>query len=228
VIPVEPAPEPPTFDANVRQPGLSAIAELVGEPATMKRPGRRRKAVASHRDELQAGDFPPIWRKATDDLLAAYQRICAYACLYIERITGSTSVDHWAPKSAAWDRVYEWGNYRLACSLMNSRKREFSDVIGPFEVSDGLFALDMVTLKAIPGPNAGSRRQEVEDAIARLGLDKSDYAEALADYYHAYRKEEITLRFLERRAPFLAREMRRQGKLRPGDVKGAKYHFVAL
>jgi hypothetical protein len=39
MIPVEPAPEPADFDSKVRQPGLSAIAELVGEPLTIKRRG---------------------------------------------------------------------------------------------------------------------------------------------------------------------------------------------
>lgn len=39
MIPVEPKPEPLEFDACVRKPGLSAIAELVGEPPTLKRPG---------------------------------------------------------------------------------------------------------------------------------------------------------------------------------------------
>ena len=219
MIPVKPAPEPDSFDAQVRQPGLSAIAELVGEAALIKRPGRRRKAIATHRDELTAEDFPPFWRQATDDLLAAYQRICSYACLYIERVSGAATVDHWAPKSAAWDQVYEWKNYRLACSLMNTRKSTFGDVIDPFEVSDGLFALDLVTLKAVPGPGAGPKHEQaVLDTIKRLGLDGTDYAEALADYYHAYLEQQINFQYLERRAPFLAREMRRQAKLRPGDV----------
>jgi hypothetical protein len=41
MIPVEPAPEPPDFDKKVRQPGLSAIAEMVGEPPTIQRRGPR-------------------------------------------------------------------------------------------------------------------------------------------------------------------------------------------
>src|SRR5690349_9749763 len=47
VIPVTGAAEPPTFDAVVRQPGLSAIAELVGESPLLKRRGPRRKPVAT-------------------------------------------------------------------------------------------------------------------------------------------------------------------------------------
>jgi len=217
MIRVHQAPEPPDFDERVRQPGLRAIAELVGEPVTVARPGPRRKVAAERRENLKPEDFPPLWREMTGSLLIAYGRICAYACLYIDHITGSATVDHWAPKSTSWERVYEWDNYRLSCSLMNTRKSTFGDVIDPFEVEEGLFALDLVRLKAVPGPGAGARESEVEATIQRLGLDGSDYAEALGHYYHDYFEGHISLQLLERRAPFLARELRRQGKLRPGD-----------
>ncbi|HVG60407.1 MAG TPA: hypothetical protein VNA24_17750 [Hyalangium sp.] len=217
MIRVHQAPEPPDFDERVRQPGLRAIAELVGGPVTVARPGPRRKVAAERRENLKPEDFPPLWREMTGSLLIAYGRICAYACLYIDHITGSATVDHWAPKSTSWERVYEWDNYRLSCSLMNTRKSTFGDVIDPFEVEEGLFALDLVRLKAVPGPGAGARESEVEATIQRLGLDGSDYAEALGHYYHDYFEGHISLQLLERRAPFLARELRRQGKLRPGD-----------
>lgn len=217
MIRVEPVPEPPDFDARVRRPGLRAIAELVGEEPGSRRRGPRRKVPVRRREDLRAEHFPPIWREATDHLLSAYGRLCAYACLYIERITGSATVDHWAPQSTRWDRVYEWDNYRLACSLMNARKSAFGDVMDPFEVEEGMFALDLVALKAVPGPRAGAREAEVAATIKRLGLDGSDYAEALADHYHDYLEGEISLRRLEKRAPFLARELRRQGRLRRED-----------
>lgn len=179
MIPVALAQEPPHFDRIVRQPGLSAISELVGEKATIKRPGRTRKKIADLREDTKSDDFPPFWREVTDDLLRAYKRVCAYACLYIEPVTGSATVDHWAPKSLNWDKVYEWDNYRLACSLMNSRKNVFGDVIDPVGMDDGMFALDLISLKVIPGPNAGDRREEIKSTIKRLGLDEADYVGAL-------------------------------------------------
>src|SRR6185295_4556932 len=109
------------------------------------------------------------------DLLRAYRRLFAYSCVYIERLTGSATVDHWAPRSLRWDQVYEWQNYRLACSTINGRKSDYTDVLDPFEVTDGLFALDLVTLKAVPGPNAGDLKQAVTDTITRLGLDSGEY-----------------------------------------------------
>jgi hypothetical protein len=218
MIPVEPASEPDHFDRLVRQPGLRAIAELVGEPPPKRRRGRKRTPVAKHRDDLKSEHYPTYWRECTDDLLSAYRRICAYACLYIERVTGTATVDHWAPKTMSWDKVYEWDNYRLACGWMNSRKNKYEDAIDPFEVEDGMFALDLVTLKAIPGPKAKTKRRKIIGTIARLGLDSVDYSEALGDYYHDYMEGHIDFAHLEKRAPFLASEMRRQGKLRPGDI----------
>lgn len=218
MIRVVAADEPPTFDARVRQPGLRAIAERVGEPATKKRPGPKRLPLAIRREDLKPEHFPSFWQEMSEDLLSAYGRICAYACLYIERLTGAATVDHWAPKSTTWDRVYEWDNYRLACAVLNARKKDYGDVLDPFAVVDGLFALDLVSLKAVPGPAAGAQTQAVKETVRRLHLDSSDYVEALGDYLEAYRGNHISLTYLEKRAPFLARELRRQGQLRPGDL----------
>ena len=75
-----------------------------------------------------------------------------------------------------------------------------------------------MTLKAVPGPAAGALTQAVKQTIDRLKLNGPDYADALADYYHDYHEGHITLQHLERRAPFLAGELRRQGKLRVEDL----------
>ncbi len=214
MIPVQRQPEPPEFDRTVRQPGLSAISELVGENPAIRRKGRKGKLVAARREELKPDHFPTLWRKCIPHLMKAYNQICAYTCMYIYNVTGSATVDHWIPKSQAWNRVYEWDNYRLACSKLNARKRRlFCNVLDPLEIKDGMFALDLVSLEAIPGPNAGNDMDKVIATIKRLGLDHSEYKGDLEEYYHLYRDEEISLAFLERHAPFLAVELRRQNKL---------------
>ena len=50
----------PDFDRKVRQPGLSAIAELVGEPPLVKTTGRRRKKIAESSRRHSVGKFPPF------------------------------------------------------------------------------------------------------------------------------------------------------------------------
>jgi hypothetical protein len=72
MIPVEPAPEPQDFDRKVRQPGLGAIAESVGELPTIKRRGPRRKKVADYREDIPSESFLPFWRAALDDMMAPF------------------------------------------------------------------------------------------------------------------------------------------------------------
>ncbi|MDQ0122056.1 hypothetical protein J2W17_001001 [Pseudomonas lini] len=151
IFKVERADEPQNFDVNVRQPGLRAIAELVGEADLPKRAGRPRKVVAQARDAIPADKFPAIWTEALPELMEAYNRLCAYVCIYIEPVTGGASVDHMLPKSLAWQDVYEWHNYRLACTLMNARKNNYENVLDPFEVEDGWFRLKLTGYQVIPG-----------------------------------------------------------------------------
>ena len=73
--------------------------------------------------------------------MKAYKADLPYIACYIEPVTGMPTVDHMIPKSQRWDKVYEWSNYRLACSLMNSRKNDVPHVLDPFEVETGWFEL---------------------------------------------------------------------------------------
>ena len=219
MIRVMPAPAPEDFDLRVRQPGLDAIAELVGEPTSRRRPGPRRKKIAESRDRIPPEHFPPFWRKVLPDMLVAYRRLCAYSALYIEYATGGPSVDHVIPKSTSWDRVYEWSNYRLACVLVNARKNDVSLLLDPFEIEEGLFVLEFFEFQVKPGEQAvGELEWKVLDTVEKLGLNRSDCCKAREEYFWNYRNGDIRLDYLERRAPFVARELRRQGRLNPGDV----------
>ena len=53
-------------------------------------------------------------------------------------------------RSMRWDQVYEWRNYRLACSLMNARKGAVASVLDPFEIEDGWFAIEFVVTRHAP------------------------------------------------------------------------------
>ena len=91
MIRVAPAAEPAQFDERVRQPGL---ADRHWRRLVPKRPFRL--------------PFKPYWHRVTDDLLASYNRTCAYLSMYIPKGVGTPSVDHMVAKSKAWDQVYEW------------------------------------------------------------------------------------------------------------------------
>lgn len=213
MIPVTPATEPQDFDTRVRQRGLDAIAELVGEQPAVRRPGPRRQPVATNREDIPSEKFPPFWRDVLPEMLGAYNRLCAYLALYIEHGTGSPSVDHVVPKSKAWDQVYEWANYRLAAARINAKKNELPLVLDPFLIIDDMFALEFVEFQVKPGHTAGDQADRVVNTVATLGLNDKECCDARRAYFECYNAGEINLEYLERRAPFVAREMRREGLL---------------
>jgi hypothetical protein len=217
MIRVEIANEPATFDALVRQPGGRAIAEMAGKtPRSPRRGGRPFQQIATRIRDIPPSKFPAYWTLALDDLMEAYHEVCAYSCFRIHPVTGARSADHMAPKSRSWRRVYEWKNYRLACSRLNARKREFGDVLDPVSIRDGWFQLELVGFQVVSNPTLRAPlRKAVDDTIARLGLDDfRKNREQHAEYYWA---GDISLKVLTAESPFVAKELRRQGRLLVGD-----------
>jgi hypothetical protein len=219
MIPVKRAREPSDFNQKVRCPGLSAIAVMVGERPLIKRTGPRRKKIAEHREDIPSESFPPFWREALDDMMEAYDQICAYMAIYIEEVTGAPTVDHMIPRCVEWTQVYEWDNYRLACSLMNSRKSDAIYVLDPFRIKPGWFELELVGFQVKPSEFLSHHvRTRVDRTITRLKLNDKDCRDARESYAVDYWNGEIPLTRLARRAPFIAIELRRQRRLRPGDT----------
>jgi len=217
MIPVRIAEEPPAFNRDVRQKGLAAIGELVGRGPFPPRRGRKRTPIAAREQDIPADRFPPYWRDALGLLLAAYQRRCAFLALYLEHGTGNPSVDHMLPKSRRWDQVYEWSNYRLCAATINARKRDMTGLVDPVECKPGWFAMELVGYQVIPGPTAPVDRKAEIQATLDL-VNSPDCLRAREEYVQCYLKGHIDLDYLTRRAPFVAEELKRQGRLLPGDV----------
>lgn len=212
MLPLKCAPEPPSFDAKVRQKGLSAIDELVGRTPRVPHRGPRRQQVAEREGLIQPDDFPPYWRDALDELLIAYDRRCAFLGLYIEWATGTPSVDHMIPKSRAWKQVYEWSNYRLCALRINATKRDLVGIVDPFDCKSGWFQLELVAFQVTRGPRAPRRQAKAIDATLEL-LNNDECCKAREEYVTEYEQGAIALPYLEKRAPFIAYELRRQGRL---------------
>lgn len=221
MIPVSLAVEPADFDSKVRQPGLSAIDELVGRQPRVSRRGRRRKKIADTEGGIPPNEFPPVWRKALDDMLVAYERRCAFLAMYINHATGSPTVDHMLPKSSSWDLVYEWSNYRLCAAIVNSKKNNLLTIVDPFDVKPGWFELNLATFHVQRGASAPQSQWAKIDATLPV-LNQQDCWKERKEYVYRYvlgpGNKGIDLAFLEHRAPFIAAELRRQGKLVRGDV----------
>lgn len=216
MIPVEPAPEPPHFDRRIRKRGLSAVDEMVGKPPRVPHPGRKRKKIASRETDIPSDAFPSYWRDALPDLFDAYHRRCAFLAMYIEYATGNPSVDHMLPKSRVWNRVYEWSNYRLCAAGVNAKKRELVGIVDPFSCKPGWFALEFIAFQVIAGPRAPARERKRIDSSLDL-LNTPDCLKAREVYFEEYACGHIDFAYLQRRAPFIAYELRRQSVLRPED-----------
>jgi hypothetical protein len=213
-----PAPEPATFQERVRTPGLRAIAEMVGERPS-RRSGRRFQKLADRREDIPADKLPPYWTEALDDLMKLYNQMCAYSCFRIHPVTGSRSVDHMAARSRSHDMVYEWRNYRLASAILNARKRDFGDVLDPFEIKDGWFQLELHGFQIMPNARLKSPiRTQVKDTIDRLGLDDFRCRSARKHDADKYWSGQISLSILTEESPFVAKELRRHGRLNEGDL----------
>lgn len=218
MIHVNPAEEPSDFDVKVRVPGNIAIDEMTGN--VRKKKGRSREKIADRPQDIPANKFPPYWREIKKELYDAYDGICAYSCLRINPVTGAGSVDHMVPKSLRWNLVYEWSNYRLVCSLLNSRKLNFMDVLDPFQVDETWFCLELVGFQVLPGKNLNKEcLEKVKSTIERLKLNDSLFKNTRLEHANMYWHEYVSFEFLKRESPFVARELSRQGKVLKCDQK---------
>lgn len=197
MIHVDKKPEPSTFDANVRQKGLKFFIKKGIDPSSPLPPNTK---------------LPTHWRDCLDDLHDSYQGTCAYLCVFIERVTGGMSVDHFIPKSKQPDLAYEWDNYRLACSTMNSRKGSYEDVLDPFKVEDGWFHLELITGHIFPNPDLPNEtRIRIKKTIERLKLDEPRIRNIRTEYFQECCNGDYPWDYLKKRSPFVWYEAHRQG-----------------
>ena len=199
MIPVAAQPEPASFDQRVRQPGLAWLHE---------------HGIALDQTLPANTTIAPYWRECLDDLHQKYDGICAYLCVFMQRAAGGSGVDHFAAKSHSAGLAYEWSNYRLACSTMNSRKRDFTDVLDPFFLSPDLFRLQLSIGHIYPNPELAPQAQViVEQTIERLALDDTPCRNLRAEWFGDYVRKHIDADYLQRKSPFVWREAQRQGLL---------------
>lgn len=193
MIQVTRQPEPATFDALVRQPGLRFLR-------TKSRPTSKEFAVHSY------------WRRILASLHGAYNGVCAYSCHWIPYDTGADTVEHFRPKKKYTRGAYEWTNYRLVCATLNGRKGDYEDVLDPFLINDGDFILKYPSLLVVPSPQLSLNDQvKIQQTIDRLQLnDEGTCLKSRLKWVIDYCTGEITFSHLQNHAPFVAMELTRQ------------------
>lgn len=190
VIPVKSQPEPSNFSQLVRNRGLKFLKNN------------------SPPNSWKGKEF---WRKALPELCNAYSRICAYSAQWVPPVVGASTVDHFVPKKHAPQLAYEWSNFRLACSLLNSRKRDFQDVLDPFKIGNSWFILDFPSLQVKPGSVITlTESNQVVSTINRLNLNDEICITFRIDWLKYFCLGDISFNHLEEKAPFIAYELKRQ------------------
>lgn len=140
-------------------------------------------------------------------MTTAYNGICAYSSLWIK--PHQPTIDHYVSRDENPNLAYEWENFRLAIGRINTKKRNYKDVLDPFVIGENWFVLDFTTFGIKPNPALDNAEKEaVKKTIKRLDLDNRDYREAREAWFNGFRNN-ITQ--LEKYAPFIAHEMKRQG-----------------
>jgi hypothetical protein len=183
-------PEYPDFDRDVRRPGAAFLASCPNPTSS----------------EFKKKNF---WSRAAKELHAAYSGICAYTAIYLPN---QGSVDHFLPKASHPQLAYEWSNFRLASSKVNNIKGNQSGLLDPFDVMDDWFFLEIPTclIKANPMLDK-ALRSRINVTINSLNLNSDDsLVQDRCNILIEYAKGEISVGFLGRRYPFLAKEVGRQ------------------
>jgi uncharacterized protein (TIGR02646 family) len=195
MITVAKAGEPPQFDATVREPGKKFLDGL----------------AAGQKVDFRGREY---WRKIIPELYAAYGGICAYTCHWIAPDTGSDTVEHFRPKSTYPNLAYEWTNFRLVCGRLNGRKANFEDVADPCSGIDGWFEILFPSLQiSVRNGLSGHDDALARSTIKRLKLNDNRCIKGREAYIEPFCKDEITMDYLDKCAPFLARELIRQDLL---------------
>ena len=152
------------------------------------------------------------WRFCLPDLYILYGGICAYSAQWIPLETGVATVDHFEPKAVVPNLAYEWTNFRLASSKLNSRKGNAKDVLDPFTLSIESFQLDFPSLLMKPNSTlADDEKTKALNTIYRLKLNAESSIRSRLRWVRDYSNEEITFDYLQKNAPFISYELERQG-----------------
>ena len=158
---------------------------------------------------------PPLWRKYIPKMHLKYQGICAYLGVYMEPAIGGISIDHFIAKSSRASGTYDWKNYRLACSMVNSKKGVFDGILDPFTLPDvpELFHLELGSGRIFVNPLiTGNLSLAASQTIKTLGLDRA-LCRAMRARHFRYYTEGLTKSSLKEFSPFVYSECERQGLL---------------
>jgi hypothetical protein len=112
------------------------------------------------------------------------------------------------------NQAYEWNNYRLAHPKINGYKGDKVGLLDPFSIQPGWFTLDFANCHVKSNPTTDNGVQDsVTQTIRELKLNLDDsLVQTRFKIVQSYSKSQIDIAFLEGFYPFIAEELKRQGK----------------
>lgn len=123
------------------------------------------------------------------------------------------TVDHFVSVDEDRRLAYEWSNYRYAAGWINSRKQDLksSQILDPFKVGEQWFELQLPSLHLHVSPQCPKRyRTLAGETLRLLGLQRdAKLIRYRRQWLAEYEKGEISLDYLERKAPLVAQAVRR-------------------
>jgi len=189
-MPIKKQDEPPHFFETVQKPGEEFLAQ---------------------HPEARGSKLRAYWREIIPDLHKAYHGICAYTCHWISDDTGWSTVDHFKSKELYPHYAYRWDNYRLVCGRLNGRKGTSEDVLDPFTLQEGWFAMLFPSLLLTTGKHITEEEaKRVKQTIKILKLNDSTCVSGRRAWLQPYLNGVYGIAYLEEKAPFLAGELKRQ------------------
>ena len=189
-----PVPEPPDFDIQARKPGQAWLA--------------------TH----SAGRPRDFWTPFKKYLADGFGDLCCYSIMY-EPIG---TVDHFISCDEDRSQAYEWDNYRFANGWLNNKKRTIKsfEMLDPYQVEDDWFEILLPSLQLVLTDKVPAHeRKRAEFTLKRLWLcDSEPILRQRRAWYELYQTGNLTLEGLEKRAPLIARAVRKQLlKVEPGE-----------
>lgn len=195
MIPVREKPKPKDFEAKVARPGAKFLKSY---------PCPTSSEWAKH----------AYWTSVLDDLCDAYDWTCAYTAFRVHRVDGGRTVEHFVPKARSPSKAYSWPNYRLVLRTRNTN-RAHGCILDPFQIEDGTFAMVFPSLEVTAGPACqgdADLAKAVEDTCRLLHLNReADCVHTRMELLRQYWDGTIQFAKLVSEAPFLAKEVERQG-----------------
>ncbi|MGK7927489.1 MAG: hypothetical protein AB4290_19975 [Spirulina sp.] len=185
MIRVTPPPEPSEFDAKVRQPGNSWLAKNVKK------------------------DPIDYWSNFKSDLANGFGNLCGYSAMYEPVGT----IDHYLCCKNYRELAYEWYNYRYASAWINSSKGTLDDrVLDPFQIGEDWFEIVLPSLELRLSDCIPVReRKRAKFTLERLHLrDDERVLRQRQAWYKLFLDGDLTLKGLEKKAPLIARAVRKQ------------------